>query len=190
MKIINWDEFLKTEPPQNSQKTSMTVGIFDGVHRGHQVLLKNVVSYNKDYLPSVVTFRQNQKNKNDSQKDIQTFEQKLSSLENMGIKAAIIADLTETFKRTSGIDFLKILLKHGNIGFFAVGSNFRCGYALDTDVNTIKTFFTERKIPVQIQKEVMEGSQPVSSSRIRKAITSGDIELAQLMLGKNLLKHS
>jgi len=184
MKIINWEEFQKNEPLIGSsmEKTSMTVGIFDGVHRGHQVLIKKIVSYNKNYLPAVITFRQNHKTAGNEQKDIQTFQQRLLMLENLGIKLTVVVDFTETFMEMPGFEFLEILLKYGNVGFFAAGSDFRCGRALDTNASIIKTFFNSRNIPVEILPNVMEGSQPVSSSRIRKAIADNDITLAQTML--------
>jgi len=185
MKVINWDDFQKTEPSIGSfiKKTSMTVGIFDGVHRGHQVLLERIIHYNTNYLPSVITFKQNQKTISGGQKDIQTFEQRLNTFEKIGIKNTIVVDFTESFKQKSGIEFLEILLKYGNIGFFAAGNDFRCGHSLDTDASAIKNFFNSRDIPVEILPNVMEGQQPVSSSRIRKAIAEKDTLLAKTMLG-------
>ena len=159
----------------------MTVGIFDGVHLGHQALLKRIVSHDSDILPVVVTFRQNHKIESGN---ILTFNQRQDIFESMGIQITVVIDFTEEFKKMSGIEFLKILLERGNIGFFAVGSGFRCGYQQDTDAEMIKKFFTSYDIPVKIIPKVMEGSLPVSSSRIRSAISAGNIELAQKMLGR------
>jgi riboflavin kinase/FMN adenylyltransferase len=83
----------------------------------------------------------------------------------------------------AGIEFLEILLKHGGIGFLVVGNNFRCGYRLDTKADEIQRFFASHNIPVKIVPEVMENSLPISSSRIRSAIISGDLSRAQAMLG-------
>jgi len=162
----------------------MTVGIFDGVHIGHQALLKRIVSYNSGETPVVVTFRQNHKIESGN---ILTFKQRLDIFENMGIQITIVIDFTEEFKKMPGIEFLKILLERGNLGFFAIGSGFRCGYQQDTDAEMIKEFFTSHNIPAEIMPKVMEGDLPVSSSRIRGAISAGDIELAQKMLGRTYL---
>jgi len=102
----------------------------------------------------------------------------------MSIQITVVIDFTEEFKKMPGIEFLKILLERGNVGFFAVGSGFRCGHRQDTDAEMIKKFFTSHDIQVEIIPKVMEGSLPVSSSRIRSAISAGDIELAQKMLGR------
>jgi len=183
MQVIEWLQFLKNGISPETRQISMTVGIFDGIHRGHQALIERVVSHNRDFVPVVVTFRQNHKTKS---KDILTFQQRLTKLENLGIQIVIVIDFTEEFKTKRGIEFLQILLKHGSIGFFTIGSDFRCGYQLDTDAEVIKKFFASHDIPVEIVPQVMEGSQPVSSSRIRSAIAQGDITLAQTMLGYNI----
>jgi len=199
MKVINWLQFTENGITLNEKRTSMTVGIFDGIHRGHQELIRKIVSHNPDYTPVIITFRQNHKTgKIESQehgikseekksfKDIQNFQQRLEMFEKLGIQISIIVDFTEEFKKMSGIDFLKILTEKGNPGFFAAGSNFRCGCHLDTNANAAEKFFASRGIPAKIVPEVMEGSLPVSSSRIRAAINSGEIELAEKMLGRKL----
>jgi len=179
MTEIDWTAFLEKGLPLEQKRTSLTVGVFDGVHRGHQALIANIISYNAEYLPVVVTFREPK-----ITGSIQSFRQKAEMLESLGVKIMVVIDFTESFRQIKGIDFLKILLKRGNLGFFTVGSGFRCGYQLDTDTQKIKTFFTSHNIPVTIFPEVMEGSLPVSSSRIRSAINSGDLRLAEAMLGR------
>jgi len=191
MQVIEWLKFLDTGLPLEGKFSSMTVGIFDGVHLGHQALLEKIVSHNANFVPVVVTFRQTHKtgNENTEQNNIQTFQQRLTIFENAGIQITIVIDFTETFMKMPGLEFLEILLKHGKVGFFAVGNNFRCGYRLDTDAAAVKNYFASRDIPVEIVPEVcypadgIEDSVPISSSRIRAAISAGDFALAQVMLG-------
>jgi len=191
MQITEWRQFIKNGLSLNEKKTSMTVGVFDGVHRGHQALIERVVSFNEKYAPVVVTFKQNHKTKNKEQRtesnelcDILTFRQRLDLFEKLGIQITVAVDFSDEFKKTPGIEFLKILLQRGNVGFFAAGSDFRCGYQLDTDSAAIESFFSSHNIPVEIVPQVMEGALPVSSSRIRAAIASGDLALADAMLGE------
>ena len=188
MIVIEWQQFLENGLPLEGRRSSMTVGIFDGVHRGHQVLLERVVSHNADYVPVVLTFKQNHKtdNENKEHKDIFSFQQRLTMFEKLGIQITIVIEFTESFMLMSGISFLEILLKHGNVGFFAVGKNFRCGYQLDTNANMIKDFFASNDISAEIVSELTEGTQPISSSRIRTAIASGDLLLAKTMLGHEI----
>jgi len=191
MTVIDWPQFLEkglpvvfTEDGGGFKRfSSVTVGVFDGVHRGHQALIERVVSHNTDYVPVVVTFRENHKT-GDEAADILSFKQKLAIFENLGVKLTIVIDFTESFRRMKGIEFLEILAKRGNIGFFTVGKNFRCGCRLDTDTDAIRNFFVSRNVQVEITDEVTEGSLPISSSRIRAAIADGNLQLAQSMLGR------
>lgn len=182
MLIIDWLQFLENGLPVEQKLSSMTVGVFDGVHRGHKALIERVVSHNLNYMPVVITFKQNHKT-NECTADIQSFEQKLAMFESLGIKITVVIDFTESFSRMAGIEFLKILAKRGNIGFFAVGSGFRCGFQLDTGAAEIENFFVSQNVSVEIVPEIMEDSIAISSSRIRIAIANGDLKLAEAMLG-------
>ena len=183
MTIIEWPLFCEngfTGLIPEEKPLSITIGIFDGVHLGHQALIKRIVSHN-DKIPVVITFRHEEKNT----PEIQSFHERTITLEKLGVKILLVIDFTESFKRMSGIEFLELLNKHGNIGFFAVGSNFRCGYQLDTDAAAIQRFFSSFNIPAEIIPEVKHDSQPISSSRIRAAIAAGDFQLAEIMLGRS-----
>jgi len=184
MQIIDWAQFLENGLPLGENLSSMTVGVFDGVHRGHRALIERLTSLSKTSgrVPVVLTFRENHKTREHAD-DIQTFQQKLDVFESLGIQITLAIDFTESFRRMAGLEFLEILLKHGKIGFFAVGSNFRCGYKLDTDAAAIQKFFAARGIPAEIVPEVLEDGLPISSSRIRTAIAAGDQLLAERMLG-------
>ena len=179
--IIEWPQFLKNGLPLGKKQASVTIGVFDGVHRGHQALIKRVVSYNSDNIPVVFTFRAG---------DIQTFRQKTDMLISFGTEVLVVIDFDVSFRRIPGIEFLEILLKHINIGFFAIGSDFHCGYRQDTDAAAIREFFTCRNIPVEIVPEVMEGGLPISSSRIRAALAAGDFLAAETMLGDRMCVKS
>ena len=187
MQVIDFTEFLENGLPLENKKTSMTAGIFDGVHLGHQKLIKRIVSRNANLIPAVITFKDNHKPESDN---IQSFEERLAMFKKLGIKITIVIDFTEDFKHMPGVEFLKILLKRGGIGYFAVGEDFCCGYQLDTSAKEIKIFFESHNIAAGIVQDVMEGSLPVSSSRIREAIAAGDIALAEKMLGYKLKERA
>ena len=182
MQVISWSQFLEEGLPGNSY--AMTIGVFDGVHRGHQSLINRVVSHSADTVPVVITFRGNYKAAENI--SIQSLQERLEIFEQLGVKITIVIDFTESFCRMKGIEFFEILLKRSNIGFFAVGSSFRCGCRLDTDAEAIREFFASHNIQTETLDEVTEGTQPISSSRIRAAIASGDLQLAQAMLGRSV----
>jgi riboflavin kinase/FMN adenylyltransferase len=176
------DSNYKDYIPARNKKASVTIGNFDGLHRGHQALIRRIVSYNPDYVPVVITFKRRYKRGEKPAFIFKTLDDKIYALRNLGVKVIMEIEFTKKFRRTKGIEFLETLLEYGNVGFFAAGKNFRCGYQLDTDVTAIQKFFASRNIPVEIIDEVMEGSLPISSSRIREAIAKGDMELASSML--------
>jgi len=186
MQVIEWAQFLENGLPLGQKYSSVTIGVFDGVHKGHQSLIKRIVSYNAAYAPVVITFRKADLFSNKSTDSLMSFQQKAAMLESLGVEILLVIDFTDSFRRMSGKAFLEILHKHGNIGFFAVGGNFRCGYGQDTDAQGAKEFFALRNIPAEVVPEVAEGPLPISSSRIRSAIANGDLPLAEAMLGHAL----
>jgi len=188
MRIIEWQEFIESGLPYD--KVSMTVGVFDGVHKGHKALIERVVLQSgkggQNAVPVAVTFKEPISKSEGVPFIIQSFEEKTAALEALGVKVLIVIDFTEEFSRMTGLQFLETLLAHAEIEFFAVGANFRCGYGLDTDASAIKNFFTEKGIAVEIVPEVLHDGSPISSSRIRTALAQGDIELAEALIGKTL----
>jgi riboflavin kinase/FMN adenylyltransferase len=188
MQIIEWPQFLKDGLPLEGKYASMTIGIFDGVHRGHRVLIDRIVRHDDFSVPVVITFKQNHKKANREQGymgDISSFRQKSALMENLGVALILIIDFSESFRRLSGLEFFRLLAENGNIGFFAVGSNFRCGYQLDTDARAIQRINALRGIPTDIVEVLMESTYPISSSRIRSAIAGGNLREAAAMLGYN-----
>ena len=187
MQVIEWPEFLENGLLIVEKFSSLTVGVFDGVHLGHQALIRRVVSFDRNNVPAAITFVQNHKKARNGIKeypgDIQSFRQKIAMFERLGLAVVLAVEFSESFRRMTGNEFMRILLDRCRMGFLAVGSDFHCGYRLDTDASAIRQFFASRNIPVEIFADVMEGSKPVSSSRIRDAIVQGKLKHAQAMLG-------
>jgi riboflavin kinase/FMN adenylyltransferase len=70
--------------------------------------------------------------------------------------------------------------------YLAIGGNFRCGYRLDTGADLIKRMNGEAGVSTEVVAPLMEGSVPISSSRIRSAISAGGISEAAALLGRNV----
>jgi riboflavin kinase/FMN adenylyltransferase len=169
---------------------ALSIGVFDGVHRGHQALIQRVVSQSASLglVPWVVTFRQHPRGvlKGDSQGDIYSLEQKLDILESLGIFGTLLIDFSGNFSKIGGKAFIEELGKRLDPVFLAVGSNFRCGYRLDTDAAALRSITVGAGIRTEILHPVLEGRHPVSSSRIRAAVRAGDMAQAALLLGRKL----
>jgi riboflavin kinase/FMN adenylyltransferase len=179
MQVIEWSRFLADGLPLGGKSSAMAIGVFDGVHRGHRALIQRIVSHDAGETPVAITFRQNHKKAG----DIMSFRQKLAAFEKLGVALTVVIEFSESFRRMPGVEFLRILLEHGSLGFLAVGGNFRCGYRLDTGAGDIQQFTGARGIPADIVEPLWEGSAPISSSRIRAAIRAGRLDEAALLLG-------
>jgi len=175
MLVIEWSQFLEEALPFGGKPSAITVGVFDGVHRGHKALIEQVVSQKEHAVPVAVSFKQG---------DILTLRQKMAVFERLGVSITVIIEFSESFRRMRGADFLRILQEHGKMSFMAAGSNFRCGYQLDTDALTIKKLNADRNISTSIVQPLTEGGRPISSSHIRAAIARGRLKEANEMLGR------
>jgi FAD synthase len=197
MQVIPWTDFTATLFPLFPSSFSSpipyslfpipysaSIGVFDGVHLGHQALISKVVSRGPN--PTVITFRQNPKGVLSPETysgDIIALEEKLALFEKLGITRTILIDFSENFSKLEGRFFIETLLDRG-LAFLAVGENFRCGHRLDTDAAAIKRITAGRGVETEVLEPVLFEGERVSSSRIRAAISAGKFEKAQLLLGR------
>lgn len=186
MRVFDWQAFVEGTVHIYEQ-TAMTIGVFDGIHRGHQTLIAKILR--RGYIPTVVTFRQSPKRILSPETyggDIVSLPQKLAIFEDLGVSQTILIDFSENFSTLKGQEFMDTLIRRGKLAYFVIGSNFRCGYRLDTDAARISAMNAERGIITEVVPPVKEGALPVSSSRIRAAIGAGDFTRARASLGRNV----
>jgi hypothetical protein len=166
---------------------AMTIGVFDGIHRGHQVLLDRILASG---LPAAaITFKRSPKfilRPETDEGDIMGAEQKLRLFEQMGIALTVMIDFSEKFSKLSGREFIDLLSDRGNLRFLVIGNNFRCGYRHTADAALIKTMCLDKGIAAEVTEPVLVGGSQVSSSRIRAAIARGDVVEAAELLGRRV----
>jgi riboflavin kinase/FMN adenylyltransferase len=102
------------------------------------------------------------------------------------VQLAVLIDFSENFSKINGRDFIDLLLGRRGplVKLIALGENFRCGQGLDTNAAMIQGLAKERGVYVWIAPQVLDGGQPVSSSRIRQALAQGRVEEAKRLLGR------
>jgi riboflavin kinase/FMN adenylyltransferase len=186
MQVISWEEFIS--PPPIPHPLAVTIGVFDGVHKGHQSLIQRICA-SVPYTPAVITFRQNPLKtlKPDAfAGDIISLEQKLSFFEALGVQQTVLIDFSERFSKINGRDFIDLLLGCRPVKLIAMGRNFRCGCQLDTGAEEIRNLAGARGLEVWVAPPVMDEGQPVSSSRIRQALAAGRRAEAERLLGRPL----
>jgi riboflavin kinase/FMN adenylyltransferase len=184
MRILKWDDFLLMRPEETSQ-VSMSIGVFDGVHKGHEALIKSILSVN-DLSPWIITFKDSPDrvfNSKDYPGDLMTYGQKLKKLASFGIETTVIIDFSQEFGKLSGAVFLDLIRKHCVLRYLAVGEDFHCGNNMDTGAKAAKTFLEPAGIFVNIVPPVFQEGSIISSTRIRRAVEKGDFTSAEKMLG-------
>jgi riboflavin kinase/FMN adenylyltransferase len=188
MNVFSWEEVSEQAGRRLFQhKTAATVGVFDGVHRGHQALLQKILESGNE--PLVVTFRNHPRSVVAHKKTpdlLITVEERLAIFEKEGVSAVILIDFSKKISILDGRAFLTILCQNASLTYMAIGTTFRCGYRGAVDAAETVRINAEAGVRTEIVEPVWEGNLPVSSSRIREALAAGDTALAERMLGRKI----
>ena len=168
-----------------------TIGTFDGVHIGHQKILQKVVALAKKqgYVPVVLTLFPHPRmvlQKDDSIKLLNTIEERIELLKSHGIKEVVVKKFTKDFANLSAQDYVKqILVDELNTKHIVIGYDHHFGKNRSANITDLKAFanlydFKVEEISAQDLKDVT-----VSSTKIRTALNSGEVDLANSYLGYN-----
>lgn len=170
-------------------RTVASLGNFDGVHRGHQAILKRVVENSRDLdLPSVVvTFDPVPKkvlSPETAPPLIQTLDQRLEIFERLDIDNTIIVVFDMEFARKSPEEFVRqYLIELLHVQAFIVGGNFAFGHRKQGNITLLKQMGTQYGFTVECVDAVQDGGARISSTLIRGEIQAGQIEQALIHLG-------
>lgn len=170
-------------------KCVATVGFFDGVHGGHRFLLNEVIeeARRQQSISVVVTFNEHPRKilKSDYQpRLLTTLEEKLELLDSTGIDACVVLDFSKEMSLFSAKEFIRnILSKKLKVSTLFVGHDHRFGHNREDGFEEYKLYGAELHMDViQAERFVLDGDEHFSSSQIRKALTTGDIALANTLL--------
>jgi riboflavin kinase/FMN adenylyltransferase len=172
-------------------KTIVTIGTFDGVHIGHKFVLKKVneLAEKNNYKSTVLTFFPHPRmvlQQDSSIKLLNTIEEKEILLSQLGIDNLIIHPFDLDFSRLSAEDFVKgVLIDKLNVGVIIIGHDHRFGRNRTADINDLIEFGKEYDFEVQeiSAKEIEDIA--ISSTKIRTALSEGNISKANKYLGYN-----
>lgn len=170
-------------------KCVATVGFFDGVHGGHRFLLNEVIeeARRQQSISVVVTFNEHPRKilKSDYQpRLLTTLEEKLELLDSTGIDACVVLDFSKEMSLFSAKEFIRnILSEKLKVSTLFVGHDHRFGHNREDGFEEYKLYGAELYMDViQAERFVLDGDEHFSSSQIRKALTTGDIALANTLL--------
>ena len=171
-------------------KASVAIGFFDGVHLGHQQILRQTISDARQFEADsvVVTFDTHPSQilaPSRAPKLIYSLEQRLSVIESLGVDALLLIHFDEAFSQKTGEQFVRELVAgFGQVCSVCVGGDFTFGCQRSGDVDLLKSLGTEQGFSVHGLASVALDGQTVSSTRIRTAIQGGELDAASQMLGR------
>ena len=173
----------------NLQRSWITVGTFDGIHLGHQVIVRELVNGARHTnLPSVViTFHPHPAvilKKRDRSFYLTNPEERAELLGEMGADFVVSYPFTPQVAEMSASLFIDHL--HSHLGFekLIVGFNFALGKGREGDVSTLSRIGEAYGFTVQTVAPVTNGGEVISSSQIRVSLAEGDVERVAKFLGR------
>ncbi|MDO9023282.1 bifunctional riboflavin kinase/FAD synthetase [Zwartia sp.] len=188
--------FRQAPAPEQRLPCALSIGNFDGVHRGHQAMIAQVCSAAQrlGLSPTILTFaphpRQYFAQLNHrpelSPPQITGLRDKLTALANSGIERVVLARFNRAMAEMSASDFVtNWLARELNVRWLLVGEDFRFGRQRMGDVNLLRELGGQCGIEVHTLKDVTdEHGHRISSSEVRAALAAGDVERAGDLLGR------
>lgn len=170
----------------------LTVGIFDGLHLGHQQILARVVERARlaapAAVPGAITFDPHPTRVLRPELApplIATLEQRLAGFERLGLEAALVLTFDRALSLLSPEGFVRtILVEHLRAGAVLVGENFRFGHNQAGTVQLLQEFGQRFGFVVEVVPPVKLDGEIVSSTAIRQAVRDGDVARAARLLGR------
>jgi riboflavin kinase / FMN adenylyltransferase len=172
--------------------TVLAIGNFDGMHRGHQEILRRVAAHARHTgdMAAALTFNPHPARvlrPGDAPSLLQTIEQRLDGFAEMGIDAVLVMKFDADLAKMSAETFAQnVLAETMRARMILIGENFRFGHRQSGDAKTLGEFGSRLGFEVEIVPPVTIDGVVISSSAIRQAIREGRVEDAIEMLGRPL----
>jgi riboflavin kinase/FMN adenylyltransferase len=179
-----------TELNPGNHKVCLAIGFFDGVHLGHQQIIRQTINDARQHgaLSLVLTFDQHPNTvvaPTQVPPLIYSLPQKLRTIESLGPEALLLIHFDKSFSQKTGEEFIRELASAWNgIQSVCVGANFVFGHKRGGNVQLLTKLGSELRFSVHGLAAVALDGKAVSSTRIRDAIRAGALDLAGQMLGR------
>ncbi|HEY8758792.1 MAG TPA: bifunctional riboflavin kinase/FAD synthetase [Candidatus Limnocylindria bacterium] len=167
----------------------LAVGVFDGVHLGHQALIRGLVGGAQaagatpvaatfDPLPAQVLAQ------DPPQSTLADAPERAALLVHAGARAVIVFTFDKAFSQQSAEAFIKRVTSAGDVQRIVVGPDFQFGHGREGAVPALRTLGERYGFAVTVVEPIALGGAVVSSTRIRQALREGDLDTAQALLGR------
>lgn len=175
--------------PEHAIKTSVAIGMFDGVHVGHRSVLASARNQALSHAPvmrsGVLTFSNHPQTllSQTPPRQLSTLAERLALFQQLGMDAVWAVPFDEAFRDISATDFVnEWLVNRLNVGHVSVGYDFCFGRGREGNGDVLKHLCHQAGITVEVVAPVRACQQIASSTLIRKLLTFGDVDTAAALL--------
>ncbi len=176
--------------PLSARGAAIAIGNFDGLHQGHRAVIARMLeaAREKGATPSVLTFEPHPRmffRKSTAPLRVEPFHIKIKRMEQMGVEQVFVLRFTKSFSELSAEAFAEGILHHKlQASHITTGENFIFGHGRKGDTAYLETLAERGLFGFAAVPPLMLDGEPCSSSRIRDALSQGDIPLANRLLGR------
>jgi len=182
--------FHGTDNAEIQRPTVLTLGVFDGLHLGHQLIVRTVVERARETgaVPTVITFDPHPRavlHPESAPPLLQTLDQKVEGFGVLGIEQTIVIRFDEKFSQTRAEDFLRDVVRDRlQAQEVYLGRGFAFGHNREGNIELLRRVSKELGFFADEVAEVRLRSQRVSSSKVRTLLAEGKVNLARRLLGR------
>lgn len=183
-------EICRQELARAAKPVALTIGNFDGVHKGHQELLKKTVQAARQMqgFSLLLTFHPHPAQILTPEKKhvrLFTLQDQQEQLKKIGLDGVMRQPFSREFSEISAPDFLEhFILKNFQPKHIVVGHDFVFGSHRQGNFELLKAFCERRKIKLELVPALKIGNEIVSTSKIRHWLLQGDLQMAEALLGR------
>ena len=175
---------------ESGRGSALTIGVFDGVHRGHQRLIAKVMQEASDMgcAAGVVTFRNHPDsvfNPDFKPRYITALDERIRLIERLGVDFVVPVTFDRAVAGIRARDFATMLTRRLGMRALVAGPDFAMGYKREGNVEALAAMGAEMGFSVSVVDLLSEGDAAVRSTNIRRALAAGDVSGVAKQLGRN-----
>jgi riboflavin kinase / FMN adenylyltransferase len=182
--------FHGTDNADIARPTVLTLGVFDGLHVGHQLIMKTVVDRAQatGAVPTVITFEPHPRavlHPESAPPLLQTLDQKIEAMGVLGIEQTIVIHFDQAFSQIRAEDFLRdIIASRLHAQEVYLGRGFSFGHNREGNIDLLRRVSHELKFVADEVPEVRLRGKRIGSTVVRQLLLDGRVNLARRMLGR------
>jgi len=182
--------FHGTDNAEIARPTVLTLGVFDGLHLGHQLIMKTVVDRARaiDAVPTVITFEPHPRavlHPESAPPLLQTLDQKIEAMGVLGIEQTIVIHFDKAFSQIRAEDFLRdVVVERLHAKEVYLGRGFFFGHNREGNIDLLRSVSSKLGFVADEVPEVRLRGKRIGSTLIRELLTQGRVNLARRMLGR------